>query len=431
MSGYKKIITSWFLLIIMMISTQAHAAAESEFKKGLLEFKSENYYSAAHRFESARRQGMKNTALYYNLGSAYFKIKNYKRAEVFFSALINHPKMQSLIEYNLGLIAQKRNQIHKAKEYFKVIVNHSNDKKIIYLAKKQLKIINVPRKKWSIYLNGSVGFNNNINFSPIGIGTEESGNFADALISTNVIFSGTRINGWSAEAMFYTLRYADTENPGILQGTFDQDQYGAALKKTQKLGDWETQIKVGFDQSTFGPRDYQSVAKFEINGKYRLSPSGRMMLRYSYADISSDDALFDYIDGSRQKLRVGYLHYQKNSSTQLYYELELNDRSDFVSNAGNEFSYSPTRHTIRGKYTAKFNSTWQLVGDLSYRMSDFPVTTTQNRQDDRAKAALHVNYNFTKSTRLKLKVEYTDNSSSDSLYVYDRQVTSLSLSTFF
>ena len=432
MSGWKRSIKSGFLFVLMLGVTQVYASPKEDFKQGVNYFKSQNYTGAVEKFESARKQGMRTTALYYNLGSAYYKLSNYKKAGAYFRELSKNSKMKSLAEYNLGLVAVKQKNTAKARGYFNSVVRNSNDNKLIYLAKQQLKKVRAVKKTWSVYLNGTVGYDSNINFAPAGIRTEESGTFFDALVSADYLFNGKRLNGWSGEAMLYTIRYSDTGNPNISKGAFDQDQYGASLKKTQKLAGWDTYFKAGFDKLTYGSRNYQSILDLEVRGRRKLSRTDRLYLRYRYEDIKSDDVVFDYLEGLRQKIRGEFRRYNKKNSMQFYYELELNDRSDFVSaTTGNEFSYSPTRHTFRGKYTTALNKLWRLTGDLAYRLSDYPSTATQNRKDDRWKAAVYANYRFDKTMKLKLKLEYTDNTSTDSLYVYDRQVITASISKLF
>jgi len=451
MFGYQKSMRYWLTIALVFISMQLNAAENASsvnqnFEQGISYFKQGDYSAAVEKFEQARKQGNRSTALYYNLGSVYFKLGQYKNAQRYFSALKKQPKMKSLAEYNLGLIALKQKDSASAKKYFNSIVKSGQDKKVIYLANQQLALLgnsNRPEKKLtskkspgSVYLSGSLGYDSNINFAPVDIGSEESGSFFDALVSADYLFSGKASNGWSVEGLLYTIRYQDTGNPLIPKGAFDQDEYGAGLKKTQKLAGWDTHIKLVLDKLTYGPRDYQSILKLEARGRYRLSKTDRVYLRYRYDDISSDDAVFDYTEGWRQKIRGEFRRYNKNSYIQFYYELELNDRNDLVrvdavDGSISEFSYSPTRHTLRGKYTAKLNKKWDLTGDLAYRKSAYPSTSTQNRNDDRLKAIASANYRFDKTMKLKMKLEYTDNSSSDDLYIYDRQVIAVSLNKLF
>ncbi|VAW67585.1 hypothetical protein MNBD_GAMMA09-2288 [hydrothermal vent metagenome] len=438
-----------FILALVFFMTGANASVESDFKQGVSYFNSGEYSSAVKKFESVRKQGVKSASLYYNLGSVYFKLKNYEMAEGYFVKLKNTAKMKYLAEYNLGLIAIEQNELDKARKYFKSVRDHSGDNKLVYLSRRQLSGRQLKKselsvaeassmgsqknRKWSAYVNGSLGYDSNINFAPAGLGTEESATFFDAMVIADYLFSGTKSNGWTGDALLYTIRYSDTGNPNISKGAFDQDQYGVSLKKTQKMADWNMQFKVGLDKSTYGSRDYQSILSLHARGRKKLSRSDRIYLRYRYEDIGSDNTVFDYLEGWRQKIRGEFRRYNKKNSAQFYYELELNNRKDFVSGiTGNEFSYSPTRHTFRGKYTAMLkNKAWRVTGDLAYRLSQYPSTPTQSRTDDRWKAAVYANYEFDRTMRLKLKFEYTDNTSTDNIYVYDRQLVSASLSKEF
>ena len=81
--------------------------------------------------------------------------------------------------------------------------------------------------------------------------------------------------------------------------------------------------------------------------------------------------------GWRQRAQVRYYRNTEQSRQQLYYELELNKRNELVaSDGGFSYEYSPTRHTLGGKYTHKFSGKWYLTGDLAYRVSDFPASAT-------------------------------------------------------
>lgn len=452
MFGCNKIASCGFAMVLMLVPVQLNAAKnknvvkqniDQNFEQGIGYFKQGNYSGAVKKFEQVRKQGNQSAALYYNLGSAYFKLGKYKNSKTYFKVLKKTPKMKSLAEYNLGLIALRQKDFTTAKKYFKVVMKSNQNKKLIYLAKQQLHIIELKkpvkkslslREKSSVYLSGGFGYDNNINFAPIDTGSEASGSFFNALISADYLLSGNHSNGWSAEALLYTIRYGSTTGElAIPKGAFDQDEYGISLKKTQKLSGWDTHIKMSIDELTYGSRDYQSILKLEARGRRKLSKTDRFYLRYRYEDISSDT--FGYTEGWRQKIRAEFRRYEKNQYLRFYYELEFNDRNDLVLDDGNgnisEFSYSPTRHTLRGKYTTKLNSVWDISGDLSYRKSDYPSTLTQARNDDRWKAIVSAKYQFDKTLKLKLKLEYTDNASSDNVYVYDRQLVMLSLNKLF
>ncbi len=153
-----------------------------------------------------------------------------------------------------------------------------------------------------------------------------------------------------------------------------------------KFEDWYTSAHLNLSKSTYGGDDFQRITKLDIIGRKPVSKRERIYLRYQAEDIRSDNVIYDYLAGWRQRAKVEYRHYAQNNTKQLYYELELNDRGELVTSTGT-YEYSPTRHTIRGIYTHIINKHWWLTGDLSYRISDFSPTPTIDREDKQWKLA--------------------------------------------
>ena len=152
-------------------------------------------------------------------------------------------------------------------------------------------------------------------------------------------------------------------------------------------------------------------------------------MRYRYEDIKSDNTLYDYLEGWRQRARVEYRNYSVKNIKQIYYELELNNRGELVTDTF-AYDYSPTRHTIRGIYTQVIKR-WWLTGDLSYRFSDYEASSTIDREDDQWKLALSADYYFDRTFKFITKVQYTDNASSVDRYNYDKSVIKIGLSKLF
>jgi len=137
------------------------------------------------------------------------------------------------------------------------------------------------------------------------------------------------------------------------------------VKKNLQLGQsWQTNYTLDMNKIKYGGEDYQSIIKLGAEARNSLSRNERLYFRYAYEDINSDRAIFDYLEGWRQKLRAEYRLYRKQDNTRLYYELELNNRNDLTVTSG-VYSYSPTRHTLRGRYTSMLSREWHLIGDLS------------------------------------------------------------------
>ena len=425
--------------------TSAEVIAPQEaFEKGKKSFAEENYTAAVKEFEKAEEQGMKSPALYYNLASSYYMLEEYENSRAYYKKVREYKNMQYLADYNIGLIALNQNDENTAKKLFSTVAKNSNDKKLVSLAQGRLKKVKPSKspawvtKKWTAYLSASLGYDDNVNFAPLGISNEVSSTFSEFIASGDYLFSGDRKNGWLGDAYFYSLKYYDIDVPddAFTSDLFDEYEFGAGIKRYLQLNrDWQTLYSLNMSKINYGGEDYQTITKIGAEARNTLSRNERIYLRYSYENINSDNTLFDYLEGSRQKLRAEYRLFRKQDKSRIYYELELNNRNDI--SPGNPplstgtFSYSPTRHTVRGMYTSILSPEWHITGDLAYRTSDYPTTADQDRQDDRYKAAVYADYRFARDLKLRAKVEYTDNSSTEDVFTYKRTIYTLGLSALF
>jgi hypothetical protein len=422
-------------LALTVFSSPLMADSQDAFNKGAEYFDQGGYASAVKSFEKLESQGVKSPALYYNLASSYYMLGDYEKAEKYFNKVRQYKDMRSLAEYNLGLTSLKQNDKKSAQKWFSSVVKNSKDKKLVALAENKLKTKRSQKpsswvnKKWTAYVSGSLGYDDNVNFAPLGITSEKSDTFSEIVASVDYLFAGDRKNGWLGEAYFYNLNYLNED-------LYDEYEFGAGIKKNLTLGKkWQT--KYGFDMSkiNYAGEDYQTIARLSAEARNSFSRNERLYFRYSYEDINSDKNIFDYLAGWRQKFRAGYRLFHKQDHIRLYYELELNNRDDLTIATGGandgQYSYSPTRHTLRGRYTSILSAHWHLIGDLSYRASDYPTTPNQNRQDDRFRAAAYADYRFSRDLKLRAKVDYTDNRSTENIFAYKRTVYSLGLSAMF
>lgn len=437
-------ITSMFLSPVVLSApnptTQA-ATADNLFNLGTESFAKEDYPSAVEAFEQAEANGMKTPALYYNLASSYYKTEQYDKASQYFLKVREYDEMQDLADYNLGLVALKQGNKKSAEKRFSDVVQQSSDKKLVILAENNLESI-APKssqkskplpswvtKQWSAYLSASFGYDDNVNFAPLGISRELSSSFSELFASGDLLFSGNRKDGWLAEAYFYSIKYYDID--GAITDLYDEYELGIGLKKNIQFNrDWRGIFALDASKINYAGEDYQTIAKLSAEARKSLSSDQRLNFRYSYEDIKSENPLFDYLEGWRQKFRGEYRLYRKPDNTRLYYELELNNRND-LSIATGDFSYSPTRHVLRGRYTYLLSNKWHLTGDLAYRYSDYPTTASQDRQDNRVKVATYADYPFTKDVKLRAKAEYTDNRSTEDIFTYNRLIYTLGLNAYF
>ncbi len=407
----------------LLTPAAAMAGASKDFERGTAYFKRAQYNKAIQSFEQARKKGLKKPALYYNLGVSYFKIRNYDRAEYYFRQTLKFKSLKSLAEYNLGLVALRKNDRKAAQKWFNRSRSSSNSK-IATLSNRQLRKLSSKRstrttKKWYNYASLSYGYNNNIKLVPAEIATDTSDSFTELYASTSGILSGNYSDGISLDAFAYFLNYTDVDS-------YDEKQARLGIYKSRKYTNWKTRVGGYYERSTFGNNPYQEILGLELKGKRRLQKTEHISLRYRYNDIRSLYSPYNYLQGWRQQFRAEYLDYTASDSKRIYYELELNDRENLVSR-----NYSPTRHKIQAVYRYNLSRNWRIGGEFSYRYSKYQPTATQDRQDDRLRAAVKATYRLSKQWKINGSYQRTDNSSTDSLYSYTQNLYYVSISASF
>ncbi len=421
----KQIINNYlFAALILLFSSELLATAESDFKLGVESFIAGDNAAAVSYFESAKKQGMDSVSLQYNFAVSYYRLGRYEESKKYFKLVNQTEAMRDLAEYNLGLIAIKEKDGTLARQYFNSVANSGKDEKLTRLSKKQLIALANSQKedRWQAYLSSHIGYDDNISSVSGDSVLDIADTFFDVFATVDLLISGRRLDGWVADAFLFGINYRETE-------TSDEDQITLGIKRAILLQDWDTSARLSFTKSTYGGDDFQRITKLDLKGRKPISKSGRIYLRYRYEDIKSDNTLYDYLEGWRQRARVEYRNYSVKNIKQIYYELELNNRGELVTDTF-AYDYSPTRHTIRGIYTQVIKR-WWLTGDLSYRFSDYEASSTIDREDDQWKLALSADYYFDRTFKFITKVQYTDNASSVDRYNYDKSVIKIGLSKLF
>ena len=414
------LLTAFFFLC----SANALASAKDDYNTGIEFFKKGDYQSAIASFESAKDKGMESAALFYNLGSAHYKLGNYAASKKYFTRVTEYPDKRALAEFNLGMIAARENNFSEAMGHFEYTAANSNDKKLVDSSKQKIAILKGADKRWGAYVAANYGYDDNISVTPDNLALGVDDTFYDVYASADFVIHGKRKSGWLVDASYFRIDYSDSDD-------FDQDFYTVGLRNEHRFSRWDTLTHLRYGNSTFGGDDLQSFIKLDLLGARPLSINQKIILQYRYDDFNSKNSLYDYLEGWRQRAQVRYYRNSEKSNQQLYYELELNQRGDLGDPSVFGYEYSPTRHTIGGKYTHKFTDKWYLVGDLSYRASDFPASATVDRDDTRWTLAALLDYRIDSTFSLKTNLRYIDNESSVDIYTYDKTLISIGLSKLF
>lgn len=408
---------------VLLFSSELLATANSDYRLGVEAYKAGDNAAAALYFESAMRQGMDSTSLQYNLASSYYRLGRYEESKKLFGQLNKTVEMREISEYHLGLIAIEEKKGNQARQHFNTVVNSGKDEKLTELSKKHLIALLPEEDRWKGYFAANLGYDDNISSVSGDSVLDTSDSFYDVFASVDLLISGRRKHGWIADAYISGIDYSDTD-------TSDENRYRLGLKRAVKLDAWDTSAHLSLLKSTYGDDDFQSVAMMDVKGQKPVSSNAKIYLRYRFEDITSENFLYDYLEGWRQRAKVEYRHFSKNNSKKIHYELELNDRGELVTPTYT-YEYSPTRHTIRGAYTHIIKKQWWLNGDLSYRFSDYSASSTVNREDKQWKLALSSDYHFDRTFKLTAKYQYTDNDSTLDRYIYDKSIIKVGLSKLF
>ena len=407
------------IALLLFLSFNLQASPETDFELGVKAFKSGDNEVAVKYFESAMHQGMNTVSLHYNLASSYYKVGRYEDAKRLFKLTYQTDAMRDLAEYNLGLVALKQKEWKLAREYFTSVINSGRDEKLTNLSQQQLTLLTKGEKRTKVTAFANIGYDDNIVSASSESALNQSDSFYDVYASIDYLITGKRKDGWLVDASLYMLDYSDVDSSNL-------DLFNLGVKKTFDLNSWKTSLHFKLSKTLYGEEDYLSSAMMDLKGYKNLSSSDRIYLRYRYEDIASDDLIYDYLEGSRHRATLEYRSASSKNIKQLFYELELNDRGNLIG-TGYTYEYSPTRHTVRGKLTHLFNDKWHLSGDLSYRFSDFPASSTLDREDERWKLVLAADYIFEPSLKLSTKLQYIDNTSTEDRYEYDKSMISVGL----
>ena len=411
------------LVLGLFFSATALATANEDYNEGVEFFKKGDYHSAIASFESAQKAGMKSAALFYNLGSAYFKIENYSVSKKYFTRVTEYPDKRALAEFNLGMIAVRENNKEAALDRFEYAATNSEDKKIVDLSKQKIAALQGAGKRWGAYFLAGFGYDDNISATPDNLALGVDDTFYNIYASADYVIRGTRKSGWLVDAAYFKVDFTDGDD-------YDQDFYTIGLRNEHRLSSWDTITHFRFGHSTFGGDDLQTFYKLDVLGARPLSGDTKIFLQYRYDDFTSENPIYDYLQGWRQRAQIRYYRNTEKNNQQIYYEVELNDRSELVTSLF-RYNYSPTRHMLGGKYTYKFTNKWYLSGDLSYRVSDFPASASLDRDDTRWLLGVLLDYRIDHTLSVKGNVKYLQNDSNVDIYTYDKTVITLGVSKRF
>ena len=398
--------------LALFFSSLAQADSKA-FQTGIEFFKQNRYAQAIEQFDRALQQGDQRAAVHYNLAVSHYKLNKLQDAQKHFRLAARNDKFYSLSAYSQGLIEAKRDRLQTAIRYFEQV---RKDSPLYARAKRMIaKIENefaTRNKPYTDFIDGSVNlsFGNDSNVNRANDNSPR--NISDSYNSVYASISlplGKQHTGIGFGASYFNLNYS----------TLNSDDFSslrASMFYKTRLGDWKTRSTLSLSSSDLGPTALQDTTRLSVAGSKRLSRDASVKLDVQLDNIRSGDVQYDYLQGSRQRLRGAYRTRFGKLRVDARYRLELNNRDDLANQ-----SFSPTRHTLRAISSYRFTPRLKTSLDLAWRSSDYPAKgTNPGRTEDRLRIAARMQYRFNKNWLLEGFARQTRNDSDNPLYDYNR-----------
>jgi len=398
-------------LAIMAFATPASAdEATDAWTAGQQAFARQDYMLALSHFEKARDMGQSGPAVHYNIGVCQYKLGDYAKAGRTFARLdAAYPKMRPLAQYNLGLVKLKLSQPQKAINHFRDSYYSSTDEpKLRAMSSTMLRRIideTVPERTWLSTINVRSGFDDNATLqdeAALAAGVTADSPFIELAGTLRGPFN--KRNGFRLDGGFFLLGYSDASefNQTTVQlgGLYDWHRSG-----------WGVQFGAHASTTSLGGNSYGSGTLLSTRLTRSLSTAGTLSLRYRYDDISAGDAIFAGVDGSRQRVELGYRWYSDGRSLNLSYTNETNDRLDP--------SVSPDRNQFRFKYRYAPENGWGFGLGAAIRNSEYGDVTA-SRDEDLKILSAEVLRTLSSGWQLFVQAAVYDNDSTDPVFSYTR-----------
>jgi len=437
----------WCVILSLLMMANANAELEQDYFNAGVQASSKGDHSAALRhFKKAKQEGMDTAILKYNMAVSYYRLQEYENARRIFLDLTDVSAFEQRAYFNLGLIANKQRDESAAIRWFQRAYRNVGSKQIQALAKEALgRLGGSPRKirrfdsGWTGFISSSLVYDSNVtlvNNDLLGV-TNQNDTAMDISASAGSWLKGNVNNG--VRMVFG----ASLQKYGKLSQN-DYSQLNARVVRYGLLGDWKMRIGGNWNEVYFSGSEYQRVISASVRSRRALSENNQLHLRYRLSRIQATDSAFDYLDGWRHQLRAGIQLRNGKDRVRYYYQLELNDRKDFVrkvkvinndgtiSDAISSFvSYSPMRHTLRATGWWELNSNWQARLDARYRYGLYNDSNILNggfierRADSQIRLSAQIGRKFSRYWDVNGQYLYTNNDSNVDRRSYDRSVIKL------
>ena len=346
-------------------ASAAFAAATERFEAG-------DYRAAVELFEAALAAGADEPAALYNIGVSRYRLGEHDAAAAAFGRLAERsPELRAIAEYNLGLAELAAGRTENARAAFARAAD-GDDERIAALAAAMLERTAdgetpppAAAPRWTRYLELQAGRDDNVVLleeSSLPAGVSSASPFAEVLaVASGEPFAGVP---FALYLSGYVVRYPDA-------GAFDQDAVRIGARYLGRAGAWRIEAGPHYDRSRLDGDGFEAQLGAGVTFARTLRLGLELELRVQHDRFDPLGAEFAYVDGTRDRLRVGVTHTTAQGRFRARYELERNDRA--------EPAVSADRDRLALGYEHYLGQDWTLELGAAYRASRYPL---ESREED-------------------------------------------------
>jgi tetratricopeptide (TPR) repeat protein len=404
-------------IVVLFLASTMMVAAEpgQDWESGQQAFADGDYRSALLYFELARDTGLPGPAVHYNIAVTQYKLGRYAAALATFEDIARrYPKMQGLAEYNMGLSERRLGNTRAAQQHFIAAFRHSEgDDKLRSLSAAMVQELEEEMPSaWYGSVALRIGHDDNVALRdslglPAGVTSESPmADFFGSIRGTPLWLSGVML-----DASTYMVAYTDADD-------FDQSEFQLGGLYVWRPDDWRLEASMHFVYGTLGGSGFEKELAIGARATRYLSDDASLDLRLRYDEIDNTDANFAGIAGSRQRFDFRYHWFPDRHHFTLRLGIEGNSRDDP--------SVSPARQLVRAYYRYALTQQWGIEAGIGLRSSDYDDLVVP-REEDLTSIVMAVTRSVGEDWLFAMRYQYSDNSSTDPEFSYERNMITIGM----
>lgn len=347
------------VILALLVAPRCPAQDADAFASATAAFQTGDFERALALFEAALAGGVDSPALHYNLGVSQYRVGAYAESAATFSRVrARFPALAAIAEYNRGLALLALEDRSAARVAFER-ARREGDTALSALAASALAALGpaaTSPPRWLGYFDLAAGHDDNVALiDELALPTSVS---AASQFTEVLGYAGRRFDSAPLRlgVSGYVVRYADAS-------TFDQAAVRIDTAFEWTAGEWRLEAGPQLARTELDGDGFEHALGVTVRAARPIAERLIFDARFVYDDLEAPSNRFDYVTGTRQRLRLGLDSRGDRHRLRVGYEIEANDRASA--------SVSPERRRLVANVTRRIGVRWSLEATLARRQSDY------------------------------------------------------------